>query len=176
MLRSADSSGVFMEGNGHRDSHFLTKLSDSSFNPLRFWDGMLRSAFPIHLFLRNPPVPLVSYCFLLLSTSFYKANESRGGAVLLSVCGCQGLTNIWINSVRSKRFYRFNMIRICAWIYSGTIVDECGWVFCDCWSVIGALWPLQVMPVLSWQLFRSGRLRHLCSRTTQNCKNAGLER
>lgn len=80
---------------------FWAKLSVSSYNPPCV--GMVRSACSIHLSPRNPLDPcflslplllLILYSFLLLSTSFYKANESEGGAVLLTVsriwliCGC----------------------------------------------------------------------------------------
>jgi len=36
-------------------------------------------------FLSLPILLLIPYLFLQLSTSFYKANESEGGAVLLAV-------------------------------------------------------------------------------------------
>lgn len=90
---SADRGSVFLELNAHSEPNFQSQVLTPH---VLVWSGLpvlfisLQETPLDPCFLSLPLLLLILYSFLLLSTSFYKANESEGGAVLLTV------SRIWL--------------------------------------------------------------------------------
>lgn len=91
VLRSADHGSVFLELNAHSEPNFRSQVLTPH---VLVWSGLpvlfisLQETPLDPCFLSLPLlllILLILHSFLLLSTSFYKANESEGGAVLLTV-------------------------------------------------------------------------------------------